>query len=72
MVMTEKELLIELLKLNVQQINILAEQINDKKIKYSQKVYDVINQIQLTSTMIETQLYEKYEISADEMLDIVK
>jgi hypothetical protein len=70
--MTEKELLIELLKLNVQQINILAEQINDNKIKYSQKVYDVINQIQLTSTMIETQLYEIYEISADEMLDIVK
>jgi len=70
--MAEKELLIELLKLNVQQINILAEQINDKKIKYSQNVYDVINQIELTSTMIETQLYEKYEISADEMLDIVK
>lgn len=70
--MTEKELLVELLKLNIQQINILAEQINDKKIKYSQKVYDVINQIQLTSTMIETQLYEIYEISADEMLDIVK
>jgi hypothetical protein len=70
--MTEKELLIELLKLNVKQINILAEQINDKKIKYSQNVYDVINQIQLTSTMIETQLYEKHEISAEEMLDIVK
>jgi hypothetical protein len=70
--MTEKELLIELLKLNVQQINILAEQINDKKIKYSQKMYDVINQIELTSTMIETQLYEKHEISTDEMLDIVK
>ena len=70
--MTEKELLIELLKLNVQQTKLLAEQINNKKIKYSQKVYDVINQIELTSTMIETQLYEKHEISAEEMLDIVK
>ena len=70
--MTEKELLMELLKLNVQQTKLLVEQINDKKIKYSQNVYDVINQIELTSAMIETQLYEKYEISADEMLDIVK
>ncbi len=70
--MTEKELLVELLKLNVQQTKLLAEQINNKKIEYSQKVYDVINQIQLTSTMIETQLYEKHEISAEEMLDIVK
>ena len=70
--MTEKELLMELLKLNVQQTKLLAEQINNKKIKYSQNVYNVINQIELTSTMIETQLYEKYEISADEMLDIVK
>ena len=69
--MTEKELLIELLKLNVQQTNILAEQINNKKIKYSQNVYDVINQIELTSAIIETQLH-KYEISADEMLAIVK
>ena len=70
--MTEKELLMELLKLNVQQTKLLAEQINNKKIKYSQNVYNVINQIELTSAIIETQLYEKYEISADEMLDIVK
>lgn len=70
--MTEKELLMELLKLNVQQTKLLAEQINNNKIKYSQNVYNVINQIELTSTMIETQLYEKYEISAEEMLAIVK
>ena len=70
--MTEKELLMELLKLNVQQTKLLAKQINNNKIKYSQNVYNVINQIELTSAIIETQLYEKYEISADEMLDIVK
>jgi hypothetical protein len=71
MVMTEKELLMELLKLNVQQTKLLAEQINNNKIKYSQNVYNVINQIELTSVIIETQLH-KYEISAEEMLAIVK
>ena len=70
--MTEKEMLIELVKLNVLQNKLVAEQINNNGLKVSQNVIDIINQICFLGDRLTEELMEEHNVNIDEVLEIVK
>lgn len=70
--MTEKEMLIELVKLNVLQNKLVAEQINNNGLKVSQNVIDIINQICFLGDRLTEELMEEHNVNIDEILEIVK
>jgi hypothetical protein len=70
--MTEKEMLIELVKLNVLQNKLVAEQINNNGLKVSQNVIDVINQICFLGDKLTEELMEEHNVNIDEIIEIVK
>ena len=70
--MTEKEMLIELVKLNVLQNKLVAEQINNNGLKVSQNVIDMINQICFLGDKFTEELMEEHNVNIDEIIEIVK
>ena len=70
--MTEKEMLIELVKLNVLQNKLVAEQINNNGLKVSQKVIDMINQICFLGDRLTEELMEQHNVNINEIIEIVK
>jgi hypothetical protein len=70
--MTEKEMLIELVKLNVLQNKLVAEQINNNGLKVSQNVIDMINQICFLGDKLTEELMEEHNVNIDEIIEIVK
>jgi len=71
-VMTEKEMLIELVKLNVLQNKLVAEQINNNGLKVSQNVIDMINQICFLGDRLTEELMEQHNVNINEIIEIVK
>jgi hypothetical protein len=71
-VMTEKEMLIELIKLNVLQNKLVAEQINNNGLKVSQNVIDMINQICFLGDRLTEELMEQHNVNINEIIEIVK
>ena len=70
--MTEKEMLIELVKLNVLQNKLAAEQINNNGLKVSQNVIDMINQICFLGDKLTEELMEQHNVNINEIIEIVK
>lgn len=70
--MTEKEMLIELVKLNVLQNKLVAEQINNNGLRVSQNVIDMINQICFLGDRLTEELMEQHNVNIDEIIEIVK
>ena len=70
--MTEKEMLIELIKLNVLQNKLVAEQINNNGLRVSQNVIDMINQICFLGDRLTEELMEQHNVNIDEIIEIVK
>ena len=70
--MTEKEMLIELVKLNVLQNKLAAEQINNNGLKVSQNVIDMINQICFLGDRLTEELMEQHNVNINEIIEIVK
>ncbi len=70
--MTEKEMLIELIKLNVLQNKLVAEQINNNGLKVSQNVIDMINQICFLGDRLTEELMEQHNVNINEIIEIVK
>jgi hypothetical protein len=70
--MTEKEMLIELVKLNVLQNKLVAEQINNNGLKVSQNVIDMINQICFLGDRLTEELMEQHNVNINEIIEIVK
>lgn len=70
--MTEKEILIELLKFNELQLKLLAEQINDKGVVISENTIDFLNRISLLASNISEELMEVHKVSNDELIEILE
>ncbi len=70
--MTEKEILIELLKFNELQLKLLAEQINDKGVVISENTIDFLNRISLLASNISEELREGYNVTTDELIEILE
>ena len=70
--MTEKEILIELLKFNELQLKFLAEQINGNGVEVSQNTIDLVNRISLTTSNIAEELREGHNVSTDELIEILE
>jgi hypothetical protein len=70
--MTEKEILIELLKFNELQLKLLAEQINDTDVIISENTVDFLNRISLLASNISEELMEVHKVSNDELIEILE
>jgi hypothetical protein len=70
--MTEKEILIELLKFNELQLKLLAEQINDKGVIISASTVDFVNRISMLADNISKELMEEHNVSADKLIEILE
>ena len=70
--MNEKEILIELLKLNELQLKFLAEQINVKGVEVSQNTINWVNEISLLTFNIAEELREQHNVSTDELIEILE
>jgi len=70
--MTEKEMLIELVKLNVLQNKLVAEQINNNGLKVNENVIDMINQICFLGDRLTEELMEQHNVNINEIIEIVK
>ena len=70
--MTEKEILIELLKLHELQLKLLAEQINVNGVEVSQNTIDLVNRISLMTSNIAEELREGHNVSTDELIEILE
>lgn len=71
-VMTEKEILVELLKLHELQLKLLAEQINVNGVEVSQNTIDLVNRISLMTSNIAEELREGHNVSTDELIEILE
>jgi len=65
-------MLIELVKLNVLQNKLVAEQINNNGLKVSQNVIDMINQICFLGDRLTEELMEQHNVNINEIIEIVK
>ena len=70
--MTEKEILIELLKFNELQLKLLAEKINDKGVVISASTVDFVNRISMLADNISKELMEEHNVSADKLIEILE
>jgi hypothetical protein len=70
--MTEKEILVELLKFNELQLKLLAEQINDKGVIISASTVDFVNRISMLADNISKELMEEHNVSADKLIEILE
>lgn len=70
--MTEKEILIELLKLHELQLKLLKEQINVNGVEVSENTIDLVNRISLMTSNIAEELREGYNVSTDELIGILE
>jgi hypothetical protein len=71
-VMTEKEILIELLKFHELQLKLLKEQINVNGVEVSENTIDLVNRISLMTSNIAEELREGHNVSTDELIEILE
>ena len=65
-------MLIELLKFNELQLKLLSQQINVNGVEVSEKTIDFVNRISLLASNISEELREEYNVTTDELIEILE